>query len=119
MDVVNINSKFDLINEHWSPKIISSLNGQDVKIAKIKGEFIWHSHKDADELFMVIKGELKMAFRDHTKIVSEGEIIVVPKGVEHKPIAEEEVHIMMFEPVGTVNTGDIIDKRTVEDIERI
>lgn len=119
MKVINLAEKFSLIQEHWSPKIIASLNGQHVKLAKIKGPFIWHKHENEDELFLVLKGNLEMAFRDRTEQIKEGEIIVVPKGVEHKPIAAEEVHILLFEPSGTLNTGNEQNDRTVEDIEHI
>ncbi len=119
MKVVNLKEKYSLFNEHWCPKIVASLNGQHVKLAKIKGEFIWHKHDDADELFWVSKGTLKIEFRDGTKVIKEGEMLVVPKGVEHKPIADEEVHIMMFEPAGTSNTGKEQNERTVSKLEYI
>lgn len=111
--------KFSMINEHWSPKIISELNGQQVKLAKLKGEFIWHKHEQEDELFYVIKGTLKMHFRDKFVGVNEGEIIIVPRGVEHKPVADEEVWVMLFEPAGTVNTGDVINDQTKYSLESI
>ena len=116
---INISEKFDQIKEHWSPRIIASLNGQDVKLAKIKGEFIWHHHDDEDEMFMVIKGTLKMELRDKTVIINENECIVIPRGTEHRPVAEEEVQILLFEPTGTLNTGNITNERTKHQVDRI
>ena len=117
---INLKSKFQKIKEHWSPKIIGELNGQLVKLAKVKGDFIWHQHKNEDELFLVTKGTLFMDFRDRTEIVNEGEIIIVPKGVEHRPRTEnEEVHILLFEPATTINTGSIINDKTKTDLEKI
>lgn len=119
MEVINLNQKFTLFNDHWNPKIIGELNGQEVKLAKVKGEFIWHDHKDEDELFFVIKGKLKIEFRDKMVELNPGEMIIVPKGVEHKPIAEEEVHILLFEPANIKHTGDVKHELTVEKYERI
>ena len=117
---INLQEKYKLINEHWSPKIIGELNGQHVKLAKIKGDFIWHHHDEEDELFMVIKGILFMDFRDRTEVIREGEIIIVPKGVEHRPRTEDkEVHIMLFEPMSTLNTGEVKNERTKENLEKI
>ncbi|MBX2877369.1 MAG: cupin domain-containing protein [Saprospiraceae bacterium] len=109
MKVVNVKEKLATFSEHWDPRIAGKLNGQMVKLAKIKGDFIWHSHENEDELFWVIKGTLHMDFRDKTVSLKEGEFIIVPKGVEHRPWTanEEEVHIMLFEPAETVNTGEI------------
>jgi mannose-6-phosphate isomerase-like protein (cupin superfamily) len=106
MEVINIKNKLEKFHEHFSPQIIAELNGQHVKLVKFKGEFVWHSHKDEDELFYVIKGSFYMDLRDRTLEIKEGEMIVILKGTEHRPRAEEEVHIMLFEPVGTINTGD-------------
>lgn len=106
MEKVNLEEKFQLFSEHWSPKIVGALNGQEVKIARLKGSFIWHSHPDADELFWVIKGSLQIRLRDRVIQLNENEFFIVPKGVEHKPVAEEEVQVMLFEPAGTLNTGD-------------
>jgi len=103
---INLESKYSQIDAYWDPKIIAELNGQHVKLAKVKGEFVWHKHDDEDELFHVIKGELEIHFRDRVEILQPGEMIVVLRGVEHKPVAKEEVHIMLFEPATTVNTGD-------------
>ncbi len=116
---INFKDKFDKITSYWDPKIIGELNGQHVKIAKIKGDFIWHSHEKEDELFYVVKGCLKIEFRDKTEVINQGEIIIVPKGVEHKPVADEEVHIMMFEPIGTLNTGAVVNELTKKDLEVI
>lgn len=118
--VINLQEKYTKINEHWSPKIIGELNGQHVKIAKISGEFTWHSHDQEDELFMVIKGTLFMDFRDRTEVIKAGEIIIVPKGIEHRPRTEnEEVQILLFEPASTINTGDTTNEFTKIDLEKI
>jgi len=106
MNTINLKKKFKLIKEHWHPHILAELNHQEVKIAKLKGEFIWHKHKKEDELFLVIKGTLQIAFRDKTVTLKKNEMIVVPKGVEHKPIANKEVLVLLFEPKGTLNTGN-------------
>ncbi len=119
MEAVNLVQKFELFHEHWSPKVIAELNGQYVKLAKIQGEFVWHHHEDEDELFFVVKGTLLMHFRDREGVVKAGEMIVVPAGVEHKPVAEEEVHIMLFEPKSTLNTGNVQDGRSVSQVEWI
>ncbi len=119
MEVVNVKEKFGLFSDHWSPRIIGQLNGQDVKIAKVKGEFIWHNHKDEDELFYIIKGSLKIDFEDGMRTLNEGDMLIIPKGVEHKPIAEEEVWIMLFEPQATKHTGDVQHELTVETYEKI
>jgi len=119
MNVINLNEKFGLFNEHWSPKIVGELNGQEVKIAKVKGAFVWHNHRDEDELFFIIKGQLKIEFRDRTVELNPGEMIIVPKGVEHRPVAEEEVWIMLFEPASTKHTGDVKHALTVEKYDKI
>ena len=119
MNPVNIIEKFSLINDYWNPRIIAEVNGQTVKIAKIKGEFVWHDHKEEDELFYVVKGQLKIEFRDHLAEVNEGEMLVVKKGEEHRPIAEDEVWIMLFEPIATKHTGDVRTDFTVDYFERI
>ena len=116
---INIQDKLSLFNDHWNPRIIGELNKQHVKLAKIKGEFIWHKHEDEDEMFLVLKGTLKIEFRDRTETIQENEIIIVPKGVEHKPIAEEEVSIMLFEPATTINTGALENERTRKNLESI
>jgi mannose-6-phosphate isomerase-like protein (cupin superfamily) len=119
MDKINLLEKFGSFNEHWSPKIIAELNGQHVKLVKLIGEFIFHQHQNEDELFMVIKGKFKMEYRDKTVEVSEGEIVIVPRGVEHKPVAEEEVWVMLFEPASTLNTGNVVNEKTITQLETI
>lgn len=119
MDKVNLLKKFELFSEHWSPKIIGELNGQQVKLAKLKGEFVFHQHENEDELFMVIRGKFKIEFRDKTVDVNEGEILIVPRGVEHKPVAEEEVWVLLFEPASTLNTGNVINEKTKTELETI
>jgi len=115
MKVIDIEEKFSLFTQHWTPKIISELNGQQVKLAKVKGEFVWHDHTNEDELFLVIKGELRLEFRDRSESVKQGQMIVVPKGVEHKPVAEEECWIMLIEPASIAHTGDVQHELTVEN----
>lgn len=119
MNSINIREKSKLITEHWTPKIIAELNGQHVKLAKIKGEFVWHSHEHEDELFYVVDGELEIQFRDSTAHIKAGECIVVPRGVEHKPVAKEEVCIMLFEPASTINTGNAGGDKTKTELEWI
>lgn len=119
MNKVNISEKLSLFNDHWNPRIVAELNGQHVKLAKLHGEFVWHKHDEEDELFFVIKGQLKIEFRDRTIVINENEFLVVPKGVEHKPVAKNEVSVMLFEPVSTLNTGDITDELTKENLEWI
>jgi len=116
---VNIVQKLSLFDEHWSPKIVGELNGQHVKFVKILGEFVWHHHDDEDELFLVVRGRFRMEYRDREEWVEEGEFVVVPRGVEHRPFAEEEAHIMLFEPASTVNTGNATSERTVAELDRI
>lgn len=105
-DKINIQEKLDRFDDHWNPRIVSELNGQQVKLAKLKGEFVWHSHAEEDELFYVLEGQLEMQFHDRSVWLSPGEMITIPKGVEHRPVAPEEVHVMLFEPASTINTGD-------------
>lgn len=119
MDRIVLNEKFALINDHWKPRVIADLNGQQVKISKVRGEFVWHDHKNEDELFFIVKGTLKMMFRDKTVELKAGEMIVVPRGVEHKPVAEEEVWMMLFEPNNIKHTGDVISELTIENYEKI
>ncbi|MFT6808443.1 MAG: mannose-6-phosphate isomerase-like protein (cupin superfamily) [Saprospiraceae bacterium] len=119
MQKVNIDQKFAQFQDLWSPKIIGALNGQEVKLAKVQGEFIWHSHADEDELFYIIKGTLIMEFRDRSEILLEGEMIIVPKGVEHRPVAEEEVWILLFEPAQTKHTGEVEHELSVKEYEDI
>lgn len=119
MDKVNIAEKFSLFSEHNRHKLIGELNGQHVKLTKFVGEFIWHHHEEEDELFMVIRGRFRMDFRDKSVWVEEGEILIVPRGVEHHPVAEEEVHLLLFEPATIVNTGNVDSELRVEEIDRI
>lgn len=116
---INIKDKFELIPNFWEPKIAGELNGQHVKLAKLKGEFIWHQHELEDELFLVVKGELIMHFKEKTELIKEGEFIIVPKGTQHKPEAKEEVHVLLFEPCNTINTGEHTNNYTVISPETI
>lgn len=118
MDVVNLEQKFASISEHWSPRIAAELNGQEVKLVKILGEFIWHHHEREDELFLVLSGSLRMEFRDRVIEVGPGELIVVPRGVEHRPVAEVETRIVLFEPASTLNTGNVENERTRRELPR-
>ncbi len=113
MNVVNITTKFNLFQEYWSPRIAGELNDSYIKLAKLKGEFVWHHHENEDELFLVIKGKLLIKLRDRDLWLEEGEFAVIPKGVEHCPVAEEEVHVMLLEPKSTLNTGNIQNERTI------
>lgn len=119
MEKVNLLDKLSLFADHWNPRIAGELNGQHVKLAKLKGEFQWHHHDNEDELFFVIKGKLIMQFREKSVDVNEGEFIIVPKGIEHCPKADDEVHVMLFEPAETLNTGNVISERTVNNLQRI
>lgn len=119
MRTINLNEKFSQFSDHWSPKVIGELNGQHVKLAKVKGEFVWHDHANEDELFLIVKGQLKMEFRDRTEVINEGEMIIVPRGVEHKPIAEEEVWLMLFEPAEIKHTGEVEHELTQHEVQKI
>jgi len=119
MEKVNLSKKLSLFSEHWQPKIVGELNEQHVKLVKFKGEFIWHSHQAEDEFFLVLKGKMDMMLRDQHIELHEGEFFIVSKGVDHKPVAEEEVHVLLFEPISTLNTGDVDSERSVRDPERI
>lgn len=114
MDTVNLASVFGRFDERWSPRIIGAVNDMHVKAVKVQGEFVWHHHVYEDELFLVVRGELTMRFRDRDVVVREGEFIIVPRGVEHLPVAEVETHILLFEPRTTVNTGNVVNERTVD-----
>jgi mannose-6-phosphate isomerase-like protein (cupin superfamily) len=114
MQVINIAQKFSLFNEYWSPRIVGELNDSHVKLAKLHGEFVWHQHENEDEMFLVVKGKLLIKLRDRDLVINEGEFVIIPKGVEHCPVAEEEVHVMLLEPKSTLNTGDQQNERTVE-----
>ncbi|KIC91064.1 cupin domain-containing protein [Flavihumibacter sp. ZG627] len=119
MDKVNIAEKLSLFQDHWNPRIVGELNGQHVKLVKFKGEFVWHKHDNEDELFYVLKGSFRMEYRDKTIEINENEFLVVPRGVEHRPVAESEVSIMLFEPGTTINTGDQISNLTREKLDSI
>jgi mannose-6-phosphate isomerase-like protein (cupin superfamily) len=119
MEKINIAEKLSLFSDHWNPRIIGELNGQQVKATKLKGEFVWHHHENEDELFLVVKGILKMEFRDKTVVINPGEFIIVPRGVEHKPVAEQEVELLLFEPASTLNTGNIENEQTKKTLQRI
>jgi mannose-6-phosphate isomerase-like protein (cupin superfamily) len=119
MEKVNIAQKFEQIQEYWKPYIAGELNGQLVKLDKLKGEFIWHHHENEDEMFLVVKGRFRMEFRDRHIWIEEGEFIVVPRDVEHRPVAEEECWIMLFEPASTLNTGNVENEMTLRDLERV
>lgn len=119
MNKVNLAHKFAAFDEHWQPKIAGELNGQQVKLVKLKGEFVWHHHEREDELFLVVKGRLRMRFRDCELEVDEGEFIIVPHGVEHCPAADEECQVLLLEPASTLNTGNLRNERTVEQLQRI
>jgi mannose-6-phosphate isomerase-like protein (cupin superfamily) len=119
MDKVNLAEKLARVTEFWSPKIVGELNGQQVKLVKFKGPFIWHHHDREDELFYVVKGRFRMEYRDRSVDVAEGEFLIVPRGVEHRPVADQEVEVMLFEPATTLNTGNVRDERTLERLKRI
>ena len=119
MDKVNLAEKFGLFDEYWSPKIVGELNGQYVKLAKLKGEFVWHDHEAEDELFLVVKGCMVMRLRDREIVLEEGELLIVPRGVEHCPVAEQEVQILLFEPKSTLHTGNVESGKSVKHQERI
>jgi mannose-6-phosphate isomerase-like protein (cupin superfamily) len=116
---VNIRKKLALFHDHWSPKIVGELNGQHVKLVKFQGEFVWHKHDHEDELFLVIKGRFRMEYRDRYVWLEEGEFLIVPRGIEHRPVAEEEVHVLLFEPATTLSTGNVVNKWTIREPERI
>jgi mannose-6-phosphate isomerase-like protein (cupin superfamily) len=119
MNTVNLAQKFSSFFDRWSPKIIGELNDFYVKAVKLQGEFVWHHHRQEDEMFLVTKGTLRMKFRDREAVIREGEFIIVPHGVEHLPVADEEVHVVLFEPRSTLNTGNITNERTVAQLQRI
>jgi mannose-6-phosphate isomerase-like protein (cupin superfamily) len=119
VEKVNVAQKLALFDEHWSPKIVGELNGQHVKLVKFLGEFVWHHHDDEDEMFLVVDGRFKMEFRDREVWLEEGEFIVVPRGIEHRPVAEREVSVMLFEPASVLNMGNVTDEMTVAELDRI
>ena len=119
MEKVNIADKLSLNNDFWAPRIIGELNGQYVKVVKFKGHYDWHHHENEDEMFLVVKGSFRLELRDRSIELHEGEFIIVPQGIDHKPVAEDEVHVMLFEPASTLNTGNVKTDKTLEKLERI
>lgn len=119
MDKVNLAEKLALFQDHWHPRVVGDLNGQQVKLVKFAGEFVWHHHDHEDELFLVVKGQFRMEFRDRAVDLHEGEFIIVPRGVEHRPVAAEEVHVLLFEPASVLNTGNVQNELTVAELEMI
>jgi mannose-6-phosphate isomerase-like protein (cupin superfamily) len=117
MEKVNLAEKLAAFSEHWQPRIVGALNGQHVKVVKLKGEFVWHHHESEDEMFLVLKGRLRIEFRDHEVDLEEGEFTIVPRGVEHRPVADEEAHVLLFEPASTLNTGSVVNERTYKATE--
>jgi len=119
MEKFSLSEKLALFDEYWTPKIVAELNGQQVKLAKLKGELVWHSHEEEDELFLVLHGRLTLRLRDRDVVLDEGDCFVVPRGVEHLPVAEPEAHVLLFEPATTLHTGEVRDERTVDRQEHI
>jgi len=119
IEKVNLAYKFSLFNDYWSPKVAGQVNDFAVKLVKLKGEFIWHHHDNEDELFLVVKGRLRIELRDGEVVLDEGEFVIIPKGVEHRPVADDEVHVLLLEPNTTLNTGNVQNERTVRDLKRV
>lgn len=119
MQKVNLAEKFALFTDQWSPKIVGDLNGQQVKLVKFQGPFVWHHHESEDELFLVVRGHFRMEFRDHVVELNAGEFLIVPKGVEHRPVADEEAEVLLFEPDSTINTGNAGGERTLTQLQRL
>jgi len=119
MEKVNIGEKLALISDHWNPRVAGELNGQHVKLVKFQGEFVWHDHAAEDEMFLVVRGSFRMEFRDRSVTLNAGEFLIVPRGVEHRPVAEQEVEVLLFEPAGIKHTGDVESELTVHTYERI
>lgn len=119
MEKVNIKQKLSLFTDYWNPRIVGELNGQHVKLVKFQGEFVWHKHDNEDEMFFVISGRFKMEFRDRTVVLNENDFLIVPRGIEHRPVAEQEVSVMLFEPATTLNTGNIENGLTKRNLEKI
>ena len=119
MEAVNLAERFSLFTDYWSPKVVGELNDFHVKLVKVKGEFVWHHHDAEDEMFLVVKGRLLIQLRDRDIWLEEGEFTIIPRGVEHKPVAEEETHVLLLEPKSTLNTGNVLNERTVADLGRI
>jgi mannose-6-phosphate isomerase-like protein (cupin superfamily) len=119
MEKVNIREKLALFSDHWNPRVVGELNGQHVKLVKFQGEFVWHDHADEDEMFLVVHGSFRMDFRDRSVALNEGDFIIVPRGVQHRPAAEQEVEVMLFEPAQIKHTGDVESEMTVHEFQRI
>jgi mannose-6-phosphate isomerase-like protein (cupin superfamily) len=119
MDKVNVREKLALFSDHWNPRVVGELNGQHIKLVKFQGDFVWHDHAAEDELFLVVRGSFRMDFRDRSVTLNEGEFIIVPRGLEHRPVAEQEVEVMLFEPAQIKHTGDVKSELTVHEFERI
>jgi mannose-6-phosphate isomerase-like protein (cupin superfamily) len=119
MEKVNLKEKLALFSDHWNPRIVGELNGQHVKLTKFQGEFVWHAHADEDEMFLVVSGSFRMDFRDRSVLLQQGEFLIVPRGVEHRPVAEQEVEVMLFEPALIKHTGDVKSELTVHEYQRI
>ena len=119
LEKVTLTEKFAQFSDHWNPRIVGELNGQQVKLAKFSGAFIWHSHEHEDELFLVVKGSFRMELRDKVVELQPGDMMIVPRGTEHRPVADEEAHVLMFEPATTINTGQLENERTKKDLDRL
>ena len=119
IEKVNLSEKFGLFGEHWSPKIAGEVGDSFVKLVKFRGDFVWHKHEEEDEMFLVVKGSITIRLRDGDVRLGEGEFVIIPRGVEHKPVAEEEAHVLLFEPKTVLNTGDVVDERTRPVLERV
>jgi mannose-6-phosphate isomerase-like protein (cupin superfamily) len=119
MQKINVHEKLALFSDHWNPRVVGELNGQHVKLTKFQGEFVWHNHAEEDEMFLVVRGSFRMDFRDRSVTLKEGEFIIVPRGVEHRPVAEQEVEVMLFEPAEIKHTGDVESDLTVHEYQRI
>ena len=119
IEKVNLSEKFGLFREHWSPKIAGEVNDSLVKLVKFRGDFVWHKHEEEDELFLVVKGEITIHLRDGDVRLGEGEFVIIPRGVEHKPVAPEEAHVLLFEPRTVLNTGDVVNEMTHPVLERV
>ena len=119
MNTVNIAEKFSKFKEQWSPKILGEVNDSYVKAVKFQGEFVWHHHDHEDEMFLVIAGSLRMKFKDHEEVVRPGEFIIVPRGVEHLPVSDEDTQVLLFEPKSTLNTGNVVNERTLPQLEKL
>jgi mannose-6-phosphate isomerase-like protein (cupin superfamily) len=119
MEKINVREKLAMFSDHWNPRIVGELNGQHVKLTKFQGEFVWHDHAQEDEFFLVVRGSFRMDFRDHSVTLNEGDFIIVPRGVEHRPVAEQEVEVMLFEPAQIKHTGDVESDLTIHEYQRI